>query len=104
MYALYVRHQLRPEATADFDRLVERTVANIRAHEPGTLVYVVGTPTHDPAARVFLEIYADEAAFDRHNAQPYVRSFLAAREQLLTDLRVDVVPDCSGRMPAAEVA
>jgi quinol monooxygenase YgiN len=100
MFALCVRHQLLPESVAAFDRLVEQTIASIRAHEPGTLVYVVGASTDDPTSRVFLEIYCDEEAFDHHNAQPYVRRFLAAREPMLTDLRVDFMPDCSGQMPA----
>jgi quinol monooxygenase YgiN len=101
MFALYVRHELRPDALVDFDRLVEQTVAAIRVHEPATLVYVVGAPQDDPTARVFLEIYQDEDAFVRHNDQPYVRDFLAARQPMLTGLRVDLVPECTGAMPAA---
>jgi quinol monooxygenase YgiN len=91
---------LLPESVSAFDRLVEQTVASIRAHEPGTLVYVVGEPKDDPTSRVFLEIYRDEEAFDRHNSQPYVRCFLAAREPMLREIRVDFLPDCSGQMPA----
>jgi quinol monooxygenase YgiN len=100
LFALYVRHQLLPESVSDFDRLVEQTVASIRAHEPGTLVYVVGAPKDDSTSRVFLEIYRDEEAFDHHNAQPYVRRFLEARGPMLTDLRVEFMPDCSGQLPA----
>lgn len=100
MFALYVRHQLMPESVSAFDRLVEQTVASIKAQEPGTLVYVVGAPKDDPISRVFLEIYHDEEAFDHHNAQPYVRHFIAARESMLRDLHVDFLPDCSGQMPA----
>lgn len=99
MFALCVKHQLLPQSASAFDRLVEQTVASIRAHEAGTLVYVVGVPTDDPTSRVFLEIYRDEEAFDFHNAQPYVRRFLDAREPMLTDLRVEFMPDCSGQMP-----
>jgi quinol monooxygenase YgiN len=100
LFALYVRHQLLPESVSAFDRLVEQTVASIRAHEPGTLAYVVGAAKDDPTSRGFLEIYQDEAAFDHHNAQPYVRRFLEAREPMLTDLRVEFMPDCSGQVPA----
>jgi quinol monooxygenase YgiN len=99
MYALYVRHQLRPDAVDDFDALVARTVASIRAHEPDTLVYVVGAPEDDPLARVFLEVYRDDEAFARHNAQPYVQQFLAAREPMLSELRVEFVPQCDGALP-----
>ena len=99
MFALCVRHELLPESVSAFDRLAEETVASIRAHEPGTLVYVVGEPKDDPTSRVFLEVYRDEDAFDRHNRQQYVRRFLAAREPMLRGIRVDFLPDCSGLMP-----
>lgn len=100
MYALYVRHQLRPDAVGDFDRLVEQTVAAIRANEPDTLVYLVGAPEDDLTARVFVEIYRDESAFVRHEAQPHVRHFLAAREPMLAGLHVEFLPRCAGSMPA----
>ena len=100
MFALYVRHQLLPESVSAFDRLVEQTVASIRAHEPGTLAYVVGAAKDDPTSRGFLEIYQDVAAFDHHNAQPYVRRFLEARGPMLTDLRVEFLPDCNGQLQA----
>ena len=99
MFALSVRHDLLPESVSDFDRLVEQTLASIRAHEPDTLVYVVGAPKDDPLARVFLEIYRDETAFEQHNSQPYVRRFLAAREPMLRSIHVDFLPDCSGQVP-----
>lgn len=74
-------------------------MASIRSHEPGTLAYVVGAPEDDPTARVFLEIYRDEEAFQHHNDQPYIQHFLAARQPMLTGLRVELVPDCAGAMP-----
>jgi quinol monooxygenase YgiN len=99
MFALYVRHQLHPHAVDDFDRSVDRAVTSIRANEPDTLAYVVGAPEDDPLARVFLEVYRDREAFARHNAQPYVQEFLAAREPMLSELRVEFVPECDGVMP-----
>jgi quinol monooxygenase YgiN len=69
LFALCVRHRLLPESVTAFDRSVEQTIASIRAHEPGTLVYVVGTTKDDRTSRAFLEIFCDEEAFDHHNAQ-----------------------------------
>jgi quinol monooxygenase YgiN len=100
MFALCARHQLLPESVSDFDRLVEQTVPSIRAHEPGTVVYVVGAPKDEPTCRIFLEIYHDEEAFEHHNAQPHVRHFVAAREPMLQELRVDFMPDCTGLVRA----
>jgi quinol monooxygenase YgiN len=99
MFALHVRHELLAECVSAFDRLVEETMTGIRAHEPGTLVYLVGAPPDDPTVRIFLEVYRDEQAFEQHSSQPHVRRFLASREPMLREIRVDVVPDCTGKVP-----
>jgi quinol monooxygenase YgiN len=79
MYALVVVFQLRPDAVAAFDALVDETVHLIRTQEPGTLLYLVHTVTGEPQQRLFYELYADEAAFEAHEHQPHVQAFLAAR-------------------------
>ena len=83
MFALAVRFDLRPGAEADFDRLVEATTARIRADEPGTLLYLCHRVREEPTARVFYELYRDEAAFRAHEEQPHVRAFLAERERYM---------------------
>jgi quinol monooxygenase YgiN len=72
-----------------FDRLTSETVEQIRAHEPGTLLYAVHRVESDPDARLFYEVYRDRAAFDDHEAQPHTRRFLAERGQYLTGFDVD---------------
>jgi quinol monooxygenase YgiN len=88
-FGLVVRFALKPGAGDAFDRLTAETVEQIRAHEPGTLLYVVHRVESDPDARLFYELYQDRAAFDDHEAQPHTRRFLAERERYLISFDVD---------------
>jgi len=65
------------DRVADFDRLAEQTVEQVRTGEPGTLVYVVHLVPNAPLQRIFYEIYRDPAAFDSHESQPYMQRFMA---------------------------
>jgi len=85
--ALVVRFTLRSGANDDFDALVARTVDQIRAHEPGTLVYAVHAS--EPDLRLFYELYESNDAFEAHERQPHVQHFLAEREQYLDRTEVD---------------
>ncbi len=84
MFALAVRFDLRLGAEADFDRLVKATSARIREEEPGTLLYLCHRVREEPSARVFYELYRDQAAFRSHEVQPHIRAFLAERERYVT--------------------
>src|SRR5256714_2668866 len=86
---LGVRFALKRGAGEAFDRLTSQTVEQIRAHEPGTLLYAVHRVEGDPDARLFYELYRDRAAFDHHEAQPHTRRFLAERGRYLTGFDVD---------------
>jgi quinol monooxygenase YgiN len=87
-FGLVVRFALKPGAGDAFDRLTSETVEQIRAQEPGTLLYAAHRVESDPDARLFYELYRDRAAFDDHEAQPHTRRFLAERGNYL--IRVDV--------------
>jgi quinol monooxygenase YgiN len=98
-FALVVRFALRDGAESAFDQLTASTAAAIRDGEPGTLVYACHRVTGEPRQRVFYELYADRAAFDAHEAQPHVRHFLAAREELLEGFTVDFLTLADGKAP-----
>jgi quinol monooxygenase YgiN len=83
MFALVVRFDLRPDAEDDFDLLVEETTAQIRAAEPGTLLYLCHRVQGAPAARVFYELYRDDAAFQAHEVAPHVKEFHARRAPMM---------------------
>ena len=71
------------EAAAQFDRLTAAVVERITAAEPGTLVYTTHRVRDEPLARVFHEIYADDAALQAHEDAEHVRRFHAEKEHLL---------------------
>jgi quinol monooxygenase YgiN len=83
MFALVVRFNLRSGTEEDFDRLVEETTAWIRAEEPGTLLYLCHGVQGEPGARVFYELYRDEAAFQAHEVAAHVKEFHARRKPLM---------------------
>jgi quinol monooxygenase YgiN len=82
MYALVVRFRLLPDHVEDFDRLVEETLPGI-AEEPGTLIYLNHISNDDPNERVFYEAYADQDAFEAHEATAHTRRFLTERSAYL---------------------
>jgi len=86
--ALVVRHLLRPGHADEFDALVARTLADIRALEPGTLVYVSHSVHGDPLQRVFYELYRDRAAFEAHEEHVHVRAFLEERMEHVASVEV----------------
>ena len=89
MFALVVRFALFPEQARAFDALMSRTVAGIRADEPGTLVYVCCTVEDAPHARLFMEVYADRAAFELHERTPATMRFLTDRTTMIASSRVE---------------
>lgn len=99
-FGLVVRFRLRDEAAAAaFDELVAQTLPGIKAHEPGTLAYVVHAVPDEPTTRVFYELYEDRAAFDRHEEQPHTKHFLAEREQYLSGVEVTFLHAQAGKGP-----
>jgi quinol monooxygenase YgiN len=90
MFALVVRFDLKDQESAQkFDSLVEQTGKGIRANEPGTLIYATHAIEGEPLARVFYEVYADRDAFDAHEQQPHVKTFLRERELYTENVRVE---------------
>jgi|ERR1035438_609820 quinol monooxygenase YgiN len=89
MFALVVRFDLHPGRGEAFDQLMARTLPGIRADEPSTLVYVCCRIDGAPDARLFMEIYADRAAFDQHERTPVTMRFLSERTSLIAATRVE---------------
>ena len=88
MLALVVRIDLvSGEAAATFDALLSEMVGEVRAHEPGALVYAVHTVDDEPLARVLYEVYADQEAYQAHQDAHYFKEFVAARAPLMAARR-----------------
>ncbi|MYX27145.1 antibiotic biosynthesis monooxygenase [Streptomyces sp. SID8381] len=98
MFGLMVRFTCKDAAAADaFDALAARTGEQIRAQEPGTVIYAVHRVDGRPLERVFYELHQDEDAFEEHGSRDYVRRFLAEREQYLSGTEVDRLGLVSGK-------
>jgi quinol monooxygenase YgiN len=72
-------YTLIEERVEEFDRLTELVVAQVRAREPGTLVYIVHAVPTAPMQRILYEVYRDRAAYDEHMQRPYVIRYEAER-------------------------
>jgi quinol monooxygenase YgiN len=67
----------------DFDLLTERVVEQVRADEPGTLVYIVHAVPTAPMQRILYEVYQDRTAYEEHLAQPYMTRYVAERRSMV---------------------
>jgi quinol monooxygenase YgiN len=67
----------------DFDRLTEEVVEQVRADEPGTLVYIVHAVPTAPMQRILYEVYQDRVAYEDHLAQPYMTRYVAERRSMV---------------------
>jgi quinol monooxygenase YgiN len=79
-YGQIAIYTLLDETADDFERLASEVVEQVKNREPDTLVYVMHGVPAAPMQRILYAIYRDEAAFDRHERQPYIRQFEEERE------------------------
>jgi quinol monooxygenase YgiN len=80
LYGQIAIYTLLDETAEDFERLASEVVEQVKSREPDTLVYVMHGVPAAPMQRILYAIYRDEAAFDRHERQPYIRQFEEERE------------------------
>lgn len=74
-YAVVARFDLKPEHVQDFDELAQWRISRAASEEPGLVGYAVHRIDGEPLARVFYEIYRDEAAFKEHRATEETAEF-----------------------------
>lgn len=90
MFGIAVRFDIRDESVVEeFDTLVAETVEKIKTDEPGTLIYAVNRVEGEPLSRVFYELYADEDAFEAHEAYPHTSAMLAKLPDYLGSQRLE---------------
>ena len=78
-HGLIAIYTLFEDKMAAFDRIAREAAEQVRAREPGTLVYVIHTVPKAPMQRIFYEIHRDRAACERHEQQSYIKRFVTAR-------------------------
>ncbi|NBE51704.1 putative quinol monooxygenase [Streptomyces boluensis] len=97
-FGLVVRFTLSEGSEGAFDALAAQTLDGIRAAEPGTALYVTHRVPGEPSVRVFYELYEDRAAFEAHEAQPYVQHFLRERERYVDRTEVTFLAAVDGKL------
>jgi quinol monooxygenase YgiN len=80
LYGQIAIFTLLDETADDFERLASEVVDQVKTREPDTLVYVMHGVPAAPMQRILYAVYRDEAAFDEHERQPYIRQFEQERE------------------------
>jgi quinol monooxygenase YgiN len=80
LYGQIAIFTLLDESADDFERLASEVVDQVKTREPDTLVYVMHGVPAAPMQRILYAVYRDEAAFDEHERQPYIRQFEEERE------------------------
>ena len=83
LYGRIAIYTLLDAGADEFDRLAEHVVEQARTGEPGTLAYVVHSVPSAPLQRILYQLYADRAAYDRHQERPYVADFETRRRPLV---------------------
>jgi quinol monooxygenase YgiN len=80
LYGQIAIYTLLDETAEEFERLASEVVEQVKIREPDTLVYVMHGVPAAPMQRILYAVYRDEAAFDQHERQPYIRQFEEERE------------------------
>ena len=75
MVTVIAKLKVRTGKEAEFERAAREMVAHVKAHEPGTLTYVLHRSAADPTVFAFYEVYADSAAFTAHSGSDRMRQF-----------------------------
>ena len=68
---------------AAMEKAAREMVAHVKAHEPGTLTYILHRSTGDPTEFVFYEVYADQGALATHGGSEQMQKFFGLAGGLL---------------------
>jgi len=64
-----------------FDAMIGSVTEQVRAGEPGTLVFIVHAVPSAPQQRILYEVYRDRDAYQAHQQQPYLTRFEQDRRE-----------------------
>lgn len=71
MIGVFMDVRTKPGTSDDFERMAIQLQSDVRANEPGVLLYQVMRDAKNPARFIYVEIFADEAAYAAHPHMPY---------------------------------
>lgn len=75
MITVIAKIKVQPGKEAQFEEAGRSMVAHVKAHEPGTLVYVLHRSSAEPTEFLFYEVYRDQEAFTAHSGSDTMRTF-----------------------------
>jgi quinol monooxygenase YgiN len=68
-------YQVKPDAVEKVKRAITEFVLYVRAHEPGTRMYIAWQQQDDPTRFIHLFIFEDDAAMTTHSESAAVKRF-----------------------------
>jgi (4S)-4-hydroxy-5-phosphonooxypentane-2,3-dione isomerase len=84
MYVLQVAIRIKPENVDTFMRKLDENAREARK-EPGCKQFEVLVDPNDRTRIMLYEVYADEPAFQAHQATPHFKKYVAEAVPLLAD-------------------
>lgn len=74
MLAIVAKATIKDGAQDAFEETAAKLAAEVKANEPGCLLYLLTRSPEDASCYVFIERYADEAALKAHMKAPHMRT------------------------------
>ena len=91
-FAILVTIKLRPGKAAQFrPRILKNAAAAVR-EEPDCHQFQVMTAIDDPDTFLFVEVYSDEMALERHRRQPHFLDYVESTREMIAER---IVQRCS---------
>ena len=81
-FVLEVKIRIKPEHVENFMAKLAENAKGARS-EPGCRTFDVSVDPNDKASVMLYEVYADEKAFETHQATPHFKKYLAEAVPLL---------------------
>ena len=82
--------EIAPEHLAAYTAAVSEEIADSVRLEPGVIAIHATALANQPGTLMFLEIYADEAAYQSHIASPHFKKYVATTASFITGRRLMV--------------
>jgi quinol monooxygenase YgiN len=79
---------VKPGSEQEFESLFAALREEIRAHEPGCLLYSLLKSCTDPQSYIVQEQYRDEAAWEAHQSSPYGKIYFPKMRAII-DITVE---------------
>ena len=89
-FLLLARINVKPGCVEEYLELARVTDAAVQASEPGMIHHTFDQDPDDPQAFVWSEVYANDAAFSAHVANPPVQHYLQKHAELGDGFSIEV--------------